>query len=165
MEDKQIINGFRLVCDWLSDKWRRGRFCFSLWAYSVICLVLCGGMGILFEIFFKRNPDFIANIAITVLSSSWAIAGASSADFIFLEKDNYIRSIPIFICSVILILSVVVFKCSVIWQILAAILTFLVSGAMWFLSNADKIKDIDPQNSIGGNVHKDLSGKTCDAKM
>lgn len=102
----------------------------------------------------------------SVLSSSWAIAGASSADFIYTEKDNYIRSIPVFIGVALGVFSLIVFLASCIFfRGIAAVISISLAGAMWFIINAGKIRDVNSLDSVGGDVKKELTGKTTDVRM
>ena len=160
MEQNQSLNGFKLIKDWISTKWKCGCLCVSLWTYLIACVFVLGGMGIWFEIFCDPRTNIWSNIAIAMLSSSWAIAGTASVDLIFSEKENYIICIPITLAVVIGLLSIVVLKCCILSQICAAILTFFLAGMICFLVNAGKIKDVNPQNSSGGDVHNALSGNT-----
>lgn len=160
MMENSTENGFLISYQWLSDKWRSGCLCMSLWAYFVLCIILFGCMGIWCEIVFKSS------LPIAILSSSYAIAGASSADFIFIEQKNCIRSIPIYVGAFIAVLSLIFCVLNYSWiQYITAIISLIVASAMWFLVNAGKIKDIDPQDSMGGDVHNPFSGKSNDAKM
>ena len=160
MTGNSTENGFMISYQWLSDKWKCGYLCMSLWAYFFLCIIVFGCMGIWCEIAFKSS------LPIAILSSSYAIAGASSADFIFIEQKNCIRSIPIYVGAFIALLSLIfcLFRCSWI-QYPTAIISLIIASAMWFLINAGKIKDIDPQNSVGGDVHNPFSGKSNDAKL
>ena len=160
MEQNQTLNGFKLIWDWISSKWRCGCLCVSLWTYLVACVFVLGGMGIWFEIFCDQRTNIWSNIAIAMLSSSWAIAGTASVDLIFTEKENYVICIPIALAVFIGLLSLVVLKSCIFFQFCAAILTFFLSGMMCFLVNAGKIKDVNPSNSSGGDVNKSLSGNT-----
>ena len=160
MKENTVENGFSIAYKWISDKWKCGCLCMSLWAYFVLCIIIFGCMGIWFELAFKSS------LPIAILSSSYAIAGTSSADFIFIEQQNCIRSIPIYVGVFIIIFSVVFSMVNSGWiQYPTAIISLIVSSAMWFLVNAGKIKDVDPQNSSGGDVHKPLQGKTDDAML
>ena len=160
MEQNQSLNGFKLIKDWISTKWKCGCLCVSLWTYLIACVFVLGGMGIWFEIFCDPRTNIWSNIAIAMLSSSWAIAGTASVDLIFSEKENYIICIPITLAVVIGLLSIVVLKCCILSQICAAILTFFFAGMICFLVNAGKIKDVNPPNRSGGDVQNALSGNT-----
>ena len=165
MEQDYSLNGFKLIKDWFCTKWECGYLCASLWTYLIACVFFLGGMGIWFEIFCVPRTNICSNIAIAMLSSSWAIAGTASVDLIFSEKDNYIICIPITLVVVLGLLSIVVLKCCIFFQFCAAILTFFLSGMICFLVNAGKIKDVNPQNSSGGDVHNALSGNTYGVRV
>ena len=159
-------NGFSLVWHWICSRWKSGYLCFSLWGYFILCVIVFGCMGIWFELFKAQTNNVCINIILSVLSSSWAIAGASSADFIYIEKDNYIRSIPIFIGILLGGFSLIVWCVSCLFlRGVAAAISIILAGAMWFIINAGKIRDVNSLDSVGGDVEKELTGKTTDVRM
>ncbi len=165
MEQDYSLNGFKLIKDWFCTKWDADTFALLFGLILLLVYFFLGGMGIWFEIFCVPRTNICSNIAIAMLSSSWAIAGTASVDLIFSEKDNYIICIPITLVVVIGLLSIVVLKCCIFFQFCAAILTFFLSGMICFLVNAGKIKDVNPQNSSGGDVHNALSGNTYGVRV
>ena len=151
-------NGFKLIKDWSCLQLSKAVGCASLWAYFLLAVVLFGCIGIWIAVGHRFYPGFLLRneLLLAILAAAWAISGASCADFLFGDRENFVRSIPIFSAILLLVTS---FASIFIFEYFFAMLSFLIASILWFLANAEKLKDVNnPLASVGGDANLKPSG-------
>lgn len=150
-------NGFSLCWNWFSSTMKKPVKRFNFWIYFAVCILGFDVVGVLLSCHFPDKPSTF----MSVFSFYIAIAGASCIDFIFGEDERkYIRGFSIISAVVLVVLSVVSFTETC---YLLAIIATIISFILWWLANADNPKLVDvakPTAPLGGDVTKDVGGKT-----
>jgi hypothetical protein len=166
--EKEEKSELYLLFSWVSDRFYNPTCFVTMLGYFIATVIIFGGVGIWWSVAHEIRSDVLVReeLLVSILTFAWAVSGASFMDFSIGEKDNFVRVLPVYFGSILIVLTLI----SLLWppgQYWFAFFTVLVASFVWWIANAEnpKFSQSDPTSFGGGNPAKEVGGTEAGVQL